>query len=177
MTSQIPDSIIWKTNKYEILGFENADDETGLFDPKKYGLTPSMMHTACYRGFYCTYIIEEDMLYLNTLCVNDKYGHYPPIHGIDAAPGRYDAFEYTGLHIHIPYTGVLRIGTDFKPEHYIHMGFQKPSAYGTVWDMRCVFGKVVEMKNISEDVQRIEGKYHDEYMHLDFVTKINDSFK
>ena len=88
MASQIPDRIIWKTNAYEILGFENADDETGLFDPKMYGLSPCMMHTACYRGFYCTYAIVDDTLYLDSLCVNDENGHYPPIHGIDAVPVR-----------------------------------------------------------------------------------------
>lgn len=177
MTSQIPDTIIWKTKEYDILGFENTDDETGLFDPKMYGLSPCMMHTACYRGFYCTYAIVDNTLYLDTLCVNDKNGHYPPIHGVDAVPRQYDGFVYEGLHINIPYTGVLRIGTDFRPEHYVHMGFQKPSAYGKVWDMECLHGRVVGMKDISEDVQRIEGKYHDEYWHRDIIEQIHDPFK
>ena len=52
----------------------------------------------------------EDALYLDTLCVNDGRGHYPKIHGIEATPGRYDAFEYAGLQIHIPIP-VYSVGT------------------------------------------------------------------
>jgi hypothetical protein len=177
MTAQIPDTVIWNTKTYELIGFEGYDDEIGLFNPETYGLSPQMMHTACYRGFYCAYKIVEDALYLDTLCVNDGRGHYPKIHGIEATPGRYDAFEYAGLQIHIPYTGLLRIGTDFKRDHYVHMGFQKPSAYGTVWDLELLHGKVVGMKDISEEVKKIEGKYHDEYRTRDIIDGIHVSFK
>ena len=32
------------------------------FSPKDYGITPIMIHTGCYRGYYCEYTINDDIL-------------------------------------------------------------------------------------------------------------------
>ncbi len=55
MTAQIPDCIIWKKKQYKILGFDGDEEESLLFNPVEYGFSPMVMHTACYRGYYCTY--------------------------------------------------------------------------------------------------------------------------
>ncbi|MEM4721362.1 MAG: hypothetical protein QXT73_04810 [Candidatus Methanomethylicaceae archaeon] len=35
----------------------------------------------------------------------------------------------------VPFIGKLRLAKDFIQELYVHMGFQKPSAYQTVLDL------------------------------------------
>ena len=177
MTGQIPDTVIWKKKKYDLLGYEGEENDVELFDPKIFGLSPQVMHTACYRGFYCTYKIVRNVLYLDILCVNDGHDTYPTINGIDVSPGRYDAYEYLHLNLPIQYSGLLRIGADFHSEKYIHMGFQKPSAYGIVWDLELSDGKIVGKKDISEKVKDIEGQYHDNYFQHELIDSINDAFK
>ncbi len=177
MTAQIPDMIIWKEEKYEILGYEGGEKGIELFNPKKFGLSPQFIHTACGRGFYCTYKIVSDVLYLDTLCVKDEHGNYPTINGIDASPGEDFAYEYRHINLPIQYSGLIRIGTDFLREYYVHMGFQKPSAYGIVWDIEFSEGKIIDTKDISEKVKEIRGEYHDGYHKRALIDGIYDAFK
>lgn len=177
MTSQIPDILIWKRKKFELLGYQREDEGYELFNPEKLGMSPQMMHTACYRGFYCGFRIVKNFLYLDTLCVYDGNGYYPAINGVEVTPGGRNASEYANINLLIPYTGLMRIGADFHEEHYIHMGFQKPSAYGIVWDLEFSEGKLIDMKDISEEVKKIEGQYHDTYHNHDIIERIDDSFK
>ena len=136
-----------------------------------------VMHTACYRGYYCIYKIVRNGLYLDQLCIKDGHNKYPLINGIEAGPDNNDGRVYEKIDLPILYTGVLRIGADFKSEYYIHMGFQKPSAYGIVWDLTFMDGKMTDMKDISAQVREIEGRYHSEYRNRDFIDQIDNPFK
>ena len=177
MTAQISDSIIWKRKRYELLGYDGDEENSTLFHPEKYGLSPKMMHTTCYRGYYCTYKIIRNSLFLDTLCVNDGSNNYPDINGITVNQDGTESPEYANIKLFIPFTGVLRIGADFKWEHYVHMGFQKPSAFGIVWDLKFGDGKISEIVDISEEVEKIEGQYQKEYFNRDIIDRIGDSFK
>jgi hypothetical protein len=56
MTSQIPDTFLYKGEKYELVGLSGE----GLIIPQDYGMQPQMLETACYRGFYSTYEITPE---------------------------------------------------------------------------------------------------------------------
>ncbi len=111
------------------------------------------------------------------MCINDGHNRYPLINGIDAGPDNNDGRVYERIDLPILYTGVLRIGADFKSEYYIHMGFQKPSAHGIVWDLTFMDGKTTDMEDISAQVSEIEGRYHTEYRNRDVIDQIDDPFK
>lgn len=174
MTGQIPDTIIWKRKEYDLLGYEGEEEE--LFTPEQFGMNPKSINTACWRGFNCEYKIVRNFLYLDTVSITDENDYYPPINGVKATVSPCEGY-YSDLSYPVKYTGTLRIGKDFHLEHYVHMGFQKPSAYGVVWDLTLNEGKVTEKKDISEEVKKIEGQYHNEYPDRDIIDRIDDSFK
>ena len=46
MTAQIQDCIVYQGEGYAIIGIKGE----GLLRSSDYGMTPTIMHTACYRG-------------------------------------------------------------------------------------------------------------------------------
>ncbi len=97
-------------------------------------------HTACYRGFYATYELTEEGLYLRELTLSEKNGDYLPLEGIEPAKEDYQA-TYYGLSVVVPFTGKIRLAKDFIEELYIHMGYQKPTAFKTVLDLTLKDGR------------------------------------
>lgn len=177
MTAQIPDTVICKRKKFDLLGYEGEDDDEKLFDPSDYGFSPQALHTACWRGYFCGYKISGKLLYLDTLCINDGNDYYPSINGVEVSSEESGGPNYSNINLLIPYTGLMRIGADFHWEHYVHMGFQKPSAYGIVWDIEFSEGKIIDTKDISEKVKEIRGEYHDGYNKRELIDGIYDAFK
>ena len=57
------------------------------------------------------------------------------------------------------------------------MGFQQPSAYGIVWDLIFRDGPMTERMDISEEVWKIAGQYHDEYRNRDLMDQIPHPFR
>jgi hypothetical protein len=82
VTAQITDKINWNRKEYVLLSFDSSGISAGLFNPEKYGITTEMMHTGCYRGFYCTYKISQETLFLENLTVQASDGIYPSINKI-----------------------------------------------------------------------------------------------
>ncbi len=78
MTAQIPDLVIYRDQEYSIVGMKGS----GLPDPSEFGLSPGMMSTACYRGYYCNYTVRDDHLILTHLVVQSADDHYPVIDGV-----------------------------------------------------------------------------------------------
>ena len=48
MTAQIQDCVVYQDEGYAIIGIKGE----GLPEPADFGMTPTIMHTACYRGYY-----------------------------------------------------------------------------------------------------------------------------
>lgn len=65
MTAQISDTIQYQGKDYELAGI-NGD---GLFDPFEIGIKPVMLSTACYRGFYCRYKVQDAKLFLKDVTI------------------------------------------------------------------------------------------------------------
>lgn len=167
MTAQIGDIYKYKQKDYRIVALS-----AGMpFDPKNYGLESHSRSTDCYRGYWCEYAIEEDILLLKSLFLFNKDGNYPPLNGIEVAAQEYeecmgykvhsDKLEklvvpayfghrvYRNVDILIPYTGKILLGDGFMWEYYIHMGFQGAWAYEKLLELVFDKGILVECNDLS----------------------------
>ena len=71
--------------------------------------------------------------------------------------------EYSDLNIQIDFGGELRLAADFIEEMYIHMGFQKPSAFKKVIDLFFEEGKLAKVLDLSEEAEYIRGYFKKKY--------------
>jgi hypothetical protein len=171
MTAQIPDTFLFKGDEYSLIGVKGGD----LASPEQFGMEPEMMHTACYRGFYAAYELTEEALYLRGLTLREKNGNYLPIQGTKPAKSGHHA-TYTDLSVLVPFTGKMRLAKDFIEELYIHMGFQKPSAFKTVLDITLDGGRVVEVKDRSREMEQKRGSFKKRYESGDMMRGIQEAF-
>lgn len=138
-------------------------------------MEPEMLHTACYRGFYATYELTEDALYLRRLTLNEKNGNYVPIGGVEPERGDHEA-TYRGLGEVVPFTGKLRLAKDFIEDFYIHMGFQKPTAFRTVFDVTLDDGRPVDVRDRSQEMEAKRGEFKRCYESGDIREGIEHAF-
>ncbi|MBT3806160.1 MAG: hypothetical protein HOG03_16400 [Desulfobacula sp.] len=158
MTAQISDTFIYKKNTYSMIGKMGGD----LFSPFKYSMIPEMLSTACYQGYYSTYEIKDEKLYLQRLTIRDKNGNYPPINGIDPGKQEFEA-NYKDLNLIIPFDGKLRLAKGFINDFYIHMGFQKASAFKKILDITFEDGRVTEVLDRSKEAKVQRGAFKKKY--------------
>lgn len=156
MTIQIPDIFIYNEGEYEILKIHGEE----LITPSHFGMHPEMLHTACYRGFYCTYQINNDGLFLTKMVIGEVQQGYKPIQGIMPKLFPADRFAYPiyeGLKIITPFTGKITLGKDFRREmcpndtRLVFILLHKnPIYYGTVLDFTFDRGKLVSIEDLSD---------------------------
>ncbi len=171
MTGQISDTFLFKGDHYSLIGISGGD----LASPERFGMEPEMIHTACYRGFYATYELTEETLYLRELTLREKNKKYPPIEGIEPAIGDGQA-TYRNLSVLVPFTGKMRLAKDFIEELYIHMGYQKPTAFRTVLDLTLKDGRVVEIKDRSQEMEQKRGAFKKRYESGNTGEMIEEAF-
>lgn len=169
MTAQISDTFIFKGEQYSLIGMEGGD----LISPEQFGMRPEMLHTACYRGFYATYELTETGLYLRELTLCEKDGNYLPINGVSPEKEEHQA-SYYNLSILVPLTGRIRLAKDFIKELYVHMGYQKPTAFKTVYDITLDNGRVVELKGRSNEMKKKRGAFRRYFRKLIRVIQRKD---
>jgi hypothetical protein len=171
MTAQMSDRFIFRGEEYVLVGTSGGE----LFSPQQYGMEPEMIHTACYRGFYATYELTDDALYLRSLTIRERRGRYVPLGGV--VPDRDQSrATYDGLSVVVPFTGTLRLAKDFIEELYIHMGFQKPSAFETVIDVGLKAGRVVSFEDRSAEMAEERGAFKARYDASGMIERIEDAF-
>ena len=173
MTAQITDTFLFNGEEYDLIGIKGGE----LVSPEQYGIETEMMHTACYRGFYATYELTEDDLRLRTLTVSAKGGNYPTIGGVvpEVEEGGYCAI-YAGLDEVTSFTGKIRIARDFIRELYVHMGYQKPSAYKTVYDVTIKDGQVTNLNDRSADMEQCRAEFKIHYESGHSIERIEEAF-
>ncbi len=148
MTAQISDAFRCGDEEYSII----AISEPISFNPRNYGLKPFYACTACYKGYWCTYNINENGIVLEKLFIHTLDGNYPEIDGV-APSGEEDACFghrlYNNINLKINYTGKILVGDEFIEEYYIHMGTQKPWAYKVLIEFVFENGKLTEKNDKS----------------------------
>lgn len=171
MTAQVPDKFIYQGTEYALIGIKGGN----LFSPEQYGMEPVMIHTACYRGFYVTYELTQESLYLRELTLREKSGNYLPIDGIMPVKEEYQA-SYHHLNVVVPFTGKIRLAKDFIKELYIHMGYPKPTAFKTVLDATLVDGLLVDINDRSKEMKEKRGGFKKYYENGITIEKIKEAF-
>lgn len=173
VTAQISDTFLFQGEEYSLIGLHGGE----LTTPEQFGMAPEMMHTACYRGYYATYELTDEGLYLRRLAINEKNDNYLPIEGV--VPVEKNDFEgtiYRDLHVKVMFTGELRLAKDFIEELYIHMGYQKPTAFKTVFDVTLKEGQVVEIRDRSPEMAQKRGAFYERYKSGDMLQTIEEAF-
>jgi hypothetical protein len=172
-TAQRSDSFIFKGESYSLIG--KTDGE--FANPRQFGMTPKMMSTACYRGYYASYELNDAGLYLRKLTLREKDKNYLPVAGVNPVinTNRYQA-TYTNLNVAVEFTGKIRLANGFIRELYIHMGYQKPTAFKTVFDITLKDGRVVEVKDRSEEMEAKRGEFKKRFESGELRQSIEESF-
>jgi hypothetical protein len=149
MTAQIPDTLIYNGDRYRIIGLKGA----GLPTPADFEMETFMMSTACYRGYYAQYSIQEDQLVLSEITLRAREGNYKPIQGIEPETAEYGtAGCYSNLHVPVHFSGGLLLGKDFIDAMYVHMGFQKPTSFEVVIELLVEDGHISRIIDHSEKI-------------------------
>lgn len=171
MTAQISDTFLFKGEEYSLVGTSGGE----LITPYDFGMKPKALHTACWRGFYSTYEITDDGIFLKNMTMQEKDGNYKPINNIMPEVTDGEA-HYTDVHMLVSFTGKLRLAKDFIDELYIHMGFQKPSAFRKVLDLSFENGLLIDVKDRSEEMEQKRGAFKKKYESKDIIEGIYEAF-
>lgn len=84
---------------------------------------------------------------------------------------------YSELDLKINFSGQIRLAKDFIDTLYVHMGYQKPSSFKTVLDITFRNGELVQINDRSNDVDKIRGKFKDNYDSDDSLKGVINSFR
>ncbi|MCE7747278.1 MAG: hypothetical protein GPJ51_02705 [Candidatus Heimdallarchaeota archaeon] len=145
MTGQVADSFLYEGEIYSLIGIDGDEP----FSPLNYDILPVSPHTACWRGFVLYYKLSDGKLLLQDMQLSAE--EYKEINGI--TPKKTDDsfnFHYQDLDLYLEFTGKLLIAKDFIQDMYIHMGFQRPSAYETVFEIIFDNGMIVSENDLSK---------------------------
>jgi len=171
MTAQIGDTFRFQGEEYALIGIAGGE----LFSPQQYGMEPGMIHTACYRGFYATYEIADSGIFLQQLTIREEHGNYRPINGVVGEKQDFQAV-YRNVYLPVPFTGKLRLAIDLIEELHIHMGFQKPTAFQTVYDLEFEHGRLAEVRDRAKEMEEKRGAFKKRFEEDNMFRGIEEAF-
>ena len=135
MTAQISDEITYNGEQYTLA----AVSEPIKFDPHEYGFKPASASTACRRGFWYEYAVEDDVFLMKRLHIHTEDGVYPEFNGVspvlppaidrDAKVVQvttYDSIMGTATYeanMPMHYSGRMMVGRGFISEYFVNIGF------------------------------------------------------
>jgi hypothetical protein len=167
MTAQINDTVFYLRREYAIAGINGS----GLFDPEEHGISPVMISTACWRGYYCAYQVAEGMLRLKQLHIGldkeavavAKRGEGPILFGVlPRHDDRKWCFVYDGLRQFVPFTGGLLLAAGLIRGLRVPAGFHPAWMYEGVRELIFEQGRVVQEADRSKEMAQIR----EEIVHL-----------
>ncbi len=139
MTAQVPDFVLLQGVEFALAG---VNDE-GLFVAEAHGITPSMISTACWRGYICWYAVPNQGLILDRLVPGAastpddqdiEAGHQllgRSAHRNEAGPFQ-GCLDLQDLALPVLFSGGLLLSTGFVASTYVHMGFHPAWRYESV---------------------------------------------
>jgi len=156
MTAQIADSVLYAASDWALAGINGEP----LFDPNAFGFKLRSAHTACWRGYVCTYSIRDDALLLETLTVATD-GAPPVLFGRPPRPEEkslgftacYEAVAHP-----VPFTGGLLLARGFLRELYVHMGFHPAWKYRHVVELELEGGQVKQAWDCTEAMAQVRAR-------------------
>jgi len=174
MTKQISDSFVFQGDSYALIGISGGV----LAYPEQFGMEPVAISTSCYRGFYATYELTDKSLFLRELTISVNNRNYKPIGGVKPVKVkmRSKTYVYHGLKEIVTFSGQIRLAKNLFSEFYIHMGYQKASAYETVLDITLTDGQVVQIKDRSQEMEMKRGAFKKHYESGDIARTTAEAF-
>ena len=149
MTAQISDSVCYKGDWYALAGIRPRRGGPP-FDPSLYDLRVRPITTACWRGYVCSYEVNDDRLELVSvdLGVSD-----PPaeLFGAPVSQGAFGSARYEPIRVPQPFDGGLLIASEFLPDLYAHMGPHPAWKYKHVFELIFADGHLAEALDHSLD--------------------------
>jgi len=139
-----------------------------LISPQDFGMEPGFIHTACWRGFYSTYEIRDDQIFLVEMTIRERKGNYKAINNKIPEVSDHQAL-YEDIYLPVPFTGKLLLAKDFIQELYVHMGFQEPTSFKTVLELTFKDGRLIDVTDRSKEMEQEREaqrqKYESEYIY------------
>jgi hypothetical protein len=174
MTAQISDTIRYRKKPRALAGINGA----GLFNPAQHGIKSAAISTACWRGYFCTYDVEDGALFLTEVHLGlgqedaaaaargegpklfgkiprryTKHGHRHDLRtGEVTTSWESSDFKVDDLREPVPFTGGLLLGDDFIREMYVHMGFHPAYKFRNVHELVFDSGRLVEEHDRSAQI-------------------------
>jgi hypothetical protein len=185
MTTQASTNIHFNNKDFIII----RTSGNNLFNPREFQLDPVGRITACWEGFLPHYLLENDLLFMDSLEINltpyEAYSHgsviRTPAPEIDGCTARvlyeekYYAFEYhyENLRMLINFTGGLVIGVDLignpeKEENHI------PWIYRRVYELIFENGKLISSIDASESMAEIRHKRAERLSKINASAELED---
>ncbi|MCA9568574.1 MAG: hypothetical protein KC656_12060 [Myxococcales bacterium] len=181
MTAQIDDQVLLDDD--EESWSLSAVDGGPLFDPSSVGLSPVMISTACWRGWYAHYRVRDERLTVDRLDVGldgedaeravagtgPLVGGRPPTKRSYSGKvwkdgvwveGTFEEIEWTwaGLALPVPFTGGMLVSRGFLRELYVHMGFHPAWKYEHTVELVLREGQVVERRDVSASMAALRAE-------------------
>lgn len=146
MTGQIPDTFQYAGLDLEVVGIAGDAYPT----PADFGLHPYSTCTASWRGYALQFRCVDEHLILSTLHVNAS--SRARINGVKPkrARGMFSKI-YRDLNVATKFTGHLLVGREFLRGMYVHMGFQRVTAFKEVLELHFRAGRLERVHDRSAD--------------------------
>lgn len=150
MTAQISDQFFFLGQQMSLAGIRGD----GLFEPADYGFEPQAISSACWRGYWCVYAVEDSQLKLKKLTIGlNKQAGVPELAGTKPSTGNKELpgrTVYEPEDFSVPFSGGLLLGSDFIQSMYVHMGFHPAYKYEMVYELIFDKGQLTETHNRSK---------------------------
>ncbi len=160
MSEQIKHKIHYRGKTYEILDGEGSL----LVMPQDYGIWPGMVSTACGRGYWHEYAVDDGKLFWKTLYVHAFDDQYPVINGVTPVVDEITSHHvYQDLHIRLSLTGSMLIGFGcFRRFRYRMDGYEEAWWYHKVYELHFENGILTEVKAMHSEMEAIRRKVCEE---------------
>lgn len=163
MTMQISPSLQYQCIEYTTLNVKSRPFDD-YFNPAQYGFSPYPISSACWNGYYCSLKEENNILFLDSLTINESKGFKPLLFNtapeVRGASNPKCQLVYTNLKKPIIFTGSIFIGNDYISSHYIPRGYEASNLpYKIIIQLIFQHGILIKAINHSETMQELRDYY------------------
>ena len=163
MTAQIQDTVEYKGTTCLLIEYRGKSP----FDPEKHGLEVTGKSSICWRGYACTYRIENQIIELDK--IEASVGRYEGSKYVELKLPRINTVEgkrqestaqvfnakYEQLHLQLPYSGTLILAKDYNENLGEPTGMESKWMYNVVLEVTFKDGILNEVKDLSGEMELI----------------------
>lgn len=164
MSEQIPDYVKYnkenntkysKKKRYELAAVE----KDWPFTPETYGYHPMDRFTACWRGFYALYEMDDRQLVLHSFFVtlDGSVDRPPDLHGVSGKKGYGGFWEYKQVNLPLGYSGGLILCADRVGPDEWFSDYECTHHFRDVLELRFEDGILTSKIDHSETMEEIRG--------------------